>query len=314
MVRLAILGAGIMGSQHARVAAAVRDADLLYVVDPDGARAETVARAVRAQAAQTVDDVVGKIDAAVVAVPTDLHTDVGLALVEAGVHVLVEKPLAGNLADAMKLVEAADDRGVILAVGHVERFNPAILELERLVGNPLHISAIRMSPFTTRIQDSVIFDLMVHDLDIIRSLVKSPVAEVRAISRRLRSTTADLASALLTFENGVTASLTASRVSHQKIRDVGLTQDDCYISLDLIKQTVTISRIEHSEFLSEEGARYRQAGVVEIPFLEHRGEPLFLEIQEFVSAVMEARAPRVTGEDGVEALRMAHRVADVASS
>lgn len=314
MLRLAIFGAGVMGAQHARVANGLRDAELAYVVDPDPARAEAVARAVRAQVAGSIDEVIGKVDAAVVAVPSDLHAEIGLALIDAGISVLIEKPLASTVSDAVKLVDTAADRGVILAVGHVERFNPAVLELERLAGDLLHVTANRMSPYTTRIQDSVVFDLMVHDLDIVRSLVKSPVAEVRSVTRRLRSSTADLASALLTFENGVTASLTASRVSHQKIREVGLTQDDCYISLDLIRQTVTLSRIEHSEFLSDEGARYRQAGVIEIPFLEHRGEPLFLEIQEFVTAVIEGRAPRVTGEDGVEALRLAQQVVDVARS
>jgi len=308
VLRLAVVGAGIMGASHARVSVGLNGATVVSVVDPDLPRASAIAGLIGARAVASVDEILADIDAAIVATPSDLHLPVGLALIEAGKHVLIEKPLATTVADAERLVDAASRTRITLMTGHVERFNAAVLELDRLIDNPVHISASRISPYSSRVGTGVVLDLMIHDLDIVASLARSPVAEVAAVARRLRSDTEDLCSAVLRFENGVTADLTASRIGQQKIRTLAVTQTDNFVSVDLVRQDVTINRVDHSEYVSTEGARYRQTGMVEIPFLEFRGEPLLLEQQEFVRAVTTDSEPRVTGAQAIEALLLAHRV------
>lgn len=283
-------------------------AAVVGVVDPDLPRASAIAELIGARAVASLDEILADIDAAIVATPSDLHLPVGIALIEAGKHVLIEKPIATVVADAERLVDAASRTRITLMSGHVERFNPAVLELDRLIDNPLHISASRISPYSPRVGTGVVLDLMIHDLDIVASLARSPVAEVAAVARRLRSDTEDLCSTVLRFENGVTADLTASRIGQQKIRTLAVTQNDNFVSVDFMRQDVTINRVDHSEYVSTEGARYRQTGMVEIPFLEFRGEPLLLEQQEFVRAVTTDSEPRVTGAQAIEALRLAHRV------
>jgi predicted dehydrogenase len=308
MLRLGIIGAGIMGANHARLAGALRDATVTAVVDPDLGRAQRLATAVGTQVASGIDEVVDRADAAIVAVPSELHHDVALELIRSGVHVLVEKPLATTVADAEALAEAAETNGVTLMVGHVERFNPAVLELDHLLGDVVHIAAARISPYSPRIRDDVITDLMIHDLDVVRSIAGCAVVDVEAMATPVHSDVYDLASALLRFENGMTANLMASRVGQQKIRELRITQIDRHVTVDLVRQDVTVNRVEHSEFLSADGARYRQSGMVEIPFLEHQGEPLLLELQDFVRAASTGAAPRVTAADGIEALRLVGRV------
>lgn len=307
-MKLAVVGAGIMGTNHARLAANIRDVELAWVVDEDADRAGVVANHHGAQATTDVRDVAGSVDAAVVAVPTPYHRAVATTLLEAGVHVLVEKPLAADVADAEAIVAAADAAGRTLMVGHVERFNPAILALDLPMDDVAHISTQRVSPFLARIPDDVVIDLMIHDLDLVRAIAGAPVSAVHAAARAARGDVADLASAIVEFDNGAIASLEASRVGQQKIRTLEVTRTDRFVSVDLIRQDVTINRVEHSEFLASEGSRYRQTGVVEIPFLEHRGEPLELELREFARAVEDGTPPGVTGEDGLEALRLVDAV------
>lgn len=308
MTRLAVVGAGIMGANHARLAGGLRDAELACVVDPDTERVTALADALGVKSATSVHEVLDDFDAAIVATPTHGHVDVALELARAGKHLLVEKPLAPSSDEAERIVEAADAAGVVLMPGHVERFNPAVLELDNVLTDVLHVSTARISPYSPRVSVGVVLDLLIHDLDLVRAIVGGEVATVQAVTRSLRGDTEDLVSALLTFDNGVTADLTASRVGQQKIRTVSITQVENYVAVDLLRQDVTINRVDHSEFVSSEGARYRQSGVVEIPFLEQRGEPLLLEQREFVRAITAGTAPRVSGRDGVEALRLAERV------
>lgn len=312
MLSLAVVGAGVMGTNHARLSAGVRDAELRYVVDADGLRAERLAAATGAKWETCLDAVLNEIDAAIVAVPTELHHATALRLIRAGKHVLVEKPLAATIEQAEDIVEAADSAGVTLLVGHVERFNPAVLGLASLLDEVVHIHAARISPYSPRVRDGVILDLMIHDLDIARTIARSEVAEVRATARAVRSSSEDIASAILSFENGVTADLVASRVGQQKIRELSITQSDNYVAVDLLRQDVTITRVEHEEYVSSEGTRYRQTGIVEIPFLENRGEPILLEMQEFVTAIVTGRAPLVPARESLESLRLAHLVSRVA--
>jgi predicted dehydrogenase len=305
MHRLAVVGTGIMGANHARIAALHRDVELIAVVDPDTERADRLADAYGAKAFADVADCLDLVDAAVVATPTEAHHQTGLTLLGAGIHTLVEKPIASTVRQATELIDAAHRAGVTLTVGHVERFNPAVLELDNLLDQPLHITANRVSPYSARVTVGVVLDLMVHDLDIVTKLAGGSVSRLQASTLTVRSESEDLATALLEFDNGVTATLTASRIGQQKIREITVTQAETFITVDLLRQDVTINRVAHAEYLSSEGARYRQTGVVEIPFLEHRGEPLGLELDEFIRAIDERRPPRVTGEDGRAALQLA---------
>lgn len=305
MHRLGIVGTGIMGANHARIASMHRDVDLVAVVDPDLDRAVKLAESYGAAAFSDLDDCLDLVDCAIVATPTESHHPVAMALLAAGKHTLVEKPITSTVEQADDLIAAAATAGVILTVGHVERFNPAVLELDNLIRTPLHLTANRVSPYSARVTVGVVLDLMVHDLDIVAKLAGGAVRRVQASTLTVRSDSEDLATALVEFDNGVTATLTASRIGQQKIREITITQPDSFVTVDLLRQDVTINRVDHSEYLSSEGARYRQTGVVEIPFLEHRGEPLALELDEFISAIDAGRAPRVSGADGRAALQLA---------
>ncbi|MGI9577084.1 MAG: Gfo/Idh/MocA family oxidoreductase [Microthrixaceae bacterium] len=313
-LKLAVIGAGVMGTNHARVASTVAEFDLAWIVDADGERAKAAAAAHGASAETDPMAVIGQVDAAIVALPTKLHAEVAVPLLEAGVHCLVEKPLAGEVDDAQRIIDAAQASGAILAVGHVERFNPAILELDKLVGDVVHVEAQRVGPFSARVADSVVIDLMIHDLDLVRSLAGGEAESVTAISQRLHTDNEDLATALLHFDSGVTAVVTASRLGQQKTRELRITQPDSQIVVDLMRTDVTVHRVEHAEFTGPEGTVYRQQGVVEIPMVETRGEPLWLEQREFAVAINEEREPRVGGNDGLEALKLALRVVEVCRS
>ena len=312
MVDLAIVGAGVMGANHARVAMSLRDATVVAVYDPDLERAQVLADAVGAKSVPSFDDVLRLADAVVIAAPNAQHAELGLACIEAGKPVLIEKPLASTMTEARALVDAAQRRGVLLSVGHIERFNPAVLELDRLATDIVHIDAARVSPFSPRIKDDVVLDLMIHDLDIVLSLAGSVPESVQAVGQTVRTDEMDIVSAIIRFENGVTSSITASRVGQTKIRQLQITQRENFINVDLIRQDVTLSRVDHAEFLSSAGTRYRQSGVVEIPFLEHQGEPLHLELTHFVSCVLGDAQPRVTGAVGMRALDLAFRIRELA--
>jgi predicted dehydrogenase len=312
VLKIAIVGAGVMGTNHARVARSLPDVEVAYVVDADPGRAERAAAACGAQPTGDLADVLGKVDCAVVASPSSLHEEHGLRLLERGTHILIEKPIATTRDEAMRLIDTAAERDLVLQIGHVERFNPAVLELDRLSGDIVHIDAARISPYSPRVEVGVVLDLMIHDLDIVLSLADGEPVEVLAIAQRTRSSTEDLVSALVRFDNGLSASLTASRIGQNKIRTLSLTRAKDFVHVDLLRQDVTIQRVDHSEYLSDEGTRYRQTGVVELPFLEHRGEPLYLELAHFVESVRAGRPPRVTGLDGLRALELAMRVRSAA--
>lgn len=321
-MKLAVIGGGVMGANHARVANAQPAIDLVAVVDPDSARAERLASTTGAAAFADVDALLDarergalELEAAVVAVPTPFHLSTASALLRAGVHVLVEKPLAGTVAESAQLVELAQASGCTVMVGHVERFNAAVAETIRSSVDPIDVEATRAGPFSARVGDSVVLDLMIHDLDIARQIAGgASIARVQAIGHRRRTDSEDMAIALIEFDNGVTATLRASRLSQQKQRLLTVTLDEAVITADLIRQDVAITRVQHVEFLSESGSRYRQTGMVEVPFLENRGEPLAAELNEFRAAILEHRTPLVSVEDGHAAVVMAHRVLDALRS
>lgn len=311
-LKVAVVGTGIMGSNHVRVMGQLADVDLVAVVDADLDRARAAALKFGARACSSIDELPADVDAAVVAVPTSLHLETAVALIERGVSVLVEKPLAATVADAQRIIEAASSAGVVLAVGHVERFNPAVAELGALVKNPIHIGASRISPYSPRISDGVVFDLMIHDIDIVCSLAGpgDEIISVSGVGRRVHTDTEDLASVAVTFKSGLTASFMTSRLGQQKIRAIEVTQLDSVVLADLVRADVTIHRMAHHEYLGESGVSYRQSSVIEIPFIQNRGEPLVREAEDFVAAVRSGDAPRVSGTDALRAVRIATAIVE----
>ena len=309
-VRMAVIGAGIMGANHARVVKQLQTATLTAVVDQDLERAKRAAGS-ESRGVEDLEEVLSDIDAAVVAVPTKLHHQISLELIRAGKHVLIEKPMAATEEQAEEIKKEADLKGVVLAVGHIERFNPAVIELSKWVEDPVHIRIERINPFSPRILDGVVADLMIHDLDIVLSLANAAeVVYAGGIGHHVVSDTEDLASATLRFDSGLTANLTTSRLGQQKIRTIEVTQKESVVVADLLRQDITVNRMTRSEYLSEEGSRYRQSSVVEIPFLETRGEPLVLELSHFVQCVQRGETPLVDGEAGLRALNLANRVSE----
>jgi predicted dehydrogenase len=314
VTRVALVGAGIMGTNHARILPTLRGAELTLVVDHDGERGRAVANSVGAAYSADPRSVPDLADAAVVASSSQTHADVGVPLLEAGVDLLVEKPVATTIEDADRLIRAAKDNERVLMVGHIERFNPAVLELDRQIQDLLHVELTRIGPFAPRVTADVVLDLMIHDLDLALALADAEVDGVAAFGRCVRTDSLDLATALLHFVNGVTATVTASRVGQTKIRHIQLTQLANFVAVDLVRQDVTVHRVAHNEFLSEGGAGYRQTGVIEIPYLEHRGEPLWLELGHFLDCVRDRTTPRVTGLQGRRALELAMTVRALAMS
>jgi predicted dehydrogenase len=313
VVRMAIVGAGIMGTNHARLLSTIPGYEVVAVVDPNAERAAALARTVDAEVLE-LDQLAGRVDAAVIAGPSDVHAELGCPLLEAGIDLLVEKPIASTVADGLRLVNAARDNDCLLMIGHIERFNAAVVGLQNHLNEPLHFEFTRVSPYPKRISADVVVDLMIHDLDLIRMFTGSEkFPSVSAVGRAVKSDGLDVASCLLTSDAGVTATLTASRIGQNKIRSIEVTQEHNFMSADLLRQDINIHRVEHSEFVSDHGTRYSQSGVVEIPFLERTGEPLRAELEAFLHAVVNRVAPPVTGEDGLAALEFAMQISSLAS-
>lgn len=308
-LRAAVIGAGAMGRHHVRILDGFADVDLIGVVDGDAGRAAAAAAAAGpATDAYASVSALPAVDLAVVAVPTPAHLDVALELIARGTNVLVEKPLAPSPDDARRIVEAAESAGVVLAVGHVERFNPAVVALAALVDAPLHMQFERLSPYTPRIGDSVVFDLMVHDLDLACMLAGGSPERIETAGVRVFSDTLDIATALLQFPGGCVASVTSSRATQDKIRRVSVSERDRFIVADCLRQDVQIRRETTSEFLDDAGGTYRQASVTEIPYLDRRSEPLAAELRDFIGAVRGERPPSVDGRAGLLAVELARAV------
>ena len=303
-----------MGGHHARIARTTSGASVTAVVDSDPDKGRQLAAFVGAEYLPSLEGLSDKADAAIVSVPTSAHAEVGISLLEAGLDVLIEKPIAATVEEAKSLVAAADSTNRILMVGHVERFNPAVIELRRHVEGLIHIDVRRVGPFSPRITTGVALDLMIHDVDLVTWFAGGQPVQIASVTHKIRSVTEDVATCILTFETGVSAVMTASRISQSKQRQIELTQRDNVIVADLIRQQVTIHRVQHAEFVDERGAMYRQSGVIEIPYLEHQGEPLALEQRHFVECVLQRTQPTVSGEDGIAALSAAIRIRDEAIS
>ena len=307
-VRVAVVGCGEFGRNHARLYREMESAQLAGVFDTNLARAAAFAQEFQTQAFSSLQAMQGKVDAASVAVPTVAHAEVGCRLMELGMDVLVEKPMAKDLPDADALLASAKKHARILQVGHVERFNPAVLAVEPILNRPLFFEVHRLGVFTARSLDvDVIYDLMIHDLDILLALVGEPVVEVKAVGIPVLSDKVDIAHARLEFSGGAVANVTASRVSTERVRKVRFFQQHEYISLDYarrdalrvrVKQPVTEPPIQtgvQPEFAFE---KLSAAGV----------EPLRAELEAFLEAVRTRKEPKTNGTAGRAALELATRV------
>jgi len=308
-LRAGVIGVGYLGELHARKYAAAGGVDLVAVFDVDGERAKTVAAQTGCTAAESMDELLGAVDLVSIAVPTMAHAEVGTVVAAAGVHMLMEKPLAADSVSGRRLSEAAAAAGVTLQVGHLERFNPAFDDMLEVVGRPRFIECHRLSPFAGRGADTdVVFDVMIHDLDILAYLVGRPVAHVEAVGVAVLSEKVDIANARLRFEGGCIANVTASRVSLKRERKLRVFQEDGYVSIDFDARSAVVAWRDASA-----SARSHSADACVDPMqairVENRAfgeaDPLRAEIDAFVACVRDGRPPLVGPADGLAALTIA---------
>jgi len=300
-LRIAVIGVGHLGRHHARILASLPGVDLVAVVDTNRRRAEEIAAAQRTRPLFDTRDLVGEVDAVTIAVPTGLHRDIALPFLTAGVPVLVEKPMARTLAEADDMIEASAKTGALLAVGHTERFNPAVEAARPLLTDPRFIEVHRLGTFPERSLDiDVVLDLMIHDLDVVLSLVKSDVDTIDAVGVPVLTGRVDIANARVRFTNGCIANLTASRISRDRVRKIRFFQPAAYLSIDYAAQ-----KLELWKLVKGNGAMPAiEGGDVEVV----NEEPLKRELADFVAAVVSRGASAVTGADGRRALALADAI------
>ena len=318
-LRLAVVGAGRLGGFHAQKIALDDQIELIAVADPDANCRNRVASECNAGGVDDHRQLFGRVDAVVIAAPTRLHHSIGLDFIERGIHVLVEKPLAANLGEADELVSAARRSRVVLQVGHVERFNPAMTAATRYLRDPKFIEATRAGEFTFRSMDiGVVLDLMIHDLDLTLAMVRSPVRKVDALGFSVLGGHEDVANARLEFENGCVANLNASRVSPEPARRMSVWSSRAFTSIDFASRSTTV--VHPSEILLTRRFKAENLAPDEIEhyrthlFDEHLQsrtiesaavDALSLELDDFVQSILTARQPRVSGEQARDAVAVA---------
>jgi predicted dehydrogenase len=304
-LRVGVVGVGALGQHHARIYATLPQVALVGVADPRPGRAEEISRPYGAQAYADYRELFGKVDAVSIATPTTLHAEIGEQFLNQGISVLVEKPISHSLADADRLIRAAEAGGCVLQVGHLERFNPAILAVREIVNRPRFFEAHRMGVFSPRSLDiDVILDLMIHDLDIISLLVPSPVVQIEAVGIAILSKRIDIANARIQFGDGCVANVTASRVSMEKIRKLRFFQAREYISIDYTRQDVAVFRLDRPPAGTSQ--------IVSQKLTPERREPLDAELRSFLDAVRGKVPVACTGAEGRKTLELALQVLDKA--
>lgn len=292
-IKAGVAGTGSMGRNHARCFSVLEGVELAAIYDQDIERARAVADEFGGVAVNSLEELAERAQAISVAVPTVAHREVGVKLMELGSDVLMEKPIANSLEDARALIEKSNELGRIFQVGHIERFNPVMKELESRLNEPKFIEAHRLSPFPNRSMDiGVVLDVMIHDLEIILHLVKSPIESIDAVGVNVLTHREDIANARIRFENGCVANVTASRISPERMRKLRVFQGDCYLSLDYQGQS--------GEMYWKDGMEIKKSEVA-----VERDEPLKLELAAFVECVAQGGTPAVTGQAGADALDVA---------
>jgi predicted dehydrogenase len=319
-MRIGVVGTGHLGRFHTKIYSQLDEAELVGVYDLNQDKAKRVAQEFGTNCFSELEQLLKEIEAASLVVPTSSHFEVGKEILENGIHLLIEKPISQSVEQAEKLVALAKEKNLTLQVGHIERFNPAFLAIENLKLNPKFIESHRLAQFSPRGTDvAVVLDLMIHDIDLILSLVKSEVEDIQAASTSVITESEDIANARLTFENGTVANITASRISANHMRKIRLFQKNSYISLDLLHKEVEIYRLVNLKDYSLKDEKSstiigkiptEQLGktiLYEKPKIEDK-DMLSLEISSFLEAIKNKQKPKVTGEDGKKALEVALRI------
>lgn len=318
--RAGVVGTGSIGRNHARILAELDTCEFTAIYDTNQATAREIAAKHGAKVCSSMAEFVGLVDAATIATPTASHSEIGTALLEAGKHVLVEKPITETTADARALAELATKRGLVLQVGHIERFNPVLSALESRLRHPRFIEVSRLSPYPGRSIDiGVVLDLMIHDLEIILHLVKSPLQSVDAVGVPVLSRGEDIANVRLRFQSGCVANITASRISQDKLRKIRLFQEDAYVSLDYQNQSGYLLRLaaddeKESSLLGKVFGLATDASIVtefagrrivREPVEVEKGEPLKRELSAFIDCARAGAQPKVGGREATAALELA---------
>jgi len=315
-LRVGVIGVGHMGQHHTRVLGLLKDVELYGIADINVTRGLDLASKYQVRFFEDYRELLTCVDAVCIAVPTCLHYEVGLACLNAGVHVLIEKPIAANLQQAEALVNAAAENHCILQVGHIERFNPAFQELGNVLKTEdlLALESHRMSPHSQRGNDvSVVLDLMIHDLDLLLDLTASPVVKLTASGTKAnQSGQLDYVTATLGFGDGAIATLTASKVTHRKIRNISAHCQKALIEADFLENEILIHRQTTADYTTNYGqVLYRQDGLIEKVYTSQI-EPLYAELDHFVSCIRGGNSPSVGGEQALQALRLATLVEQMA--
>ena len=312
-LKMGVIGVGNMGRHHVRILSLLKDIELVGVADANLARGIEIASQYQTHFYEKYEEMLPHVDAVCIAVPTKLHHEVGSTCLKAGVHVLIEKPIAASIAEAESLVNLAAETGCILQVGHIERFNPAFKELSKVVQTEkiVALEARRLSPYSDRANDvSVVLDLMIHDIDLLLELSASPVIKLTASgSANANSRNLDYVTANFGFANGVIATLTASKVTHRKIRCLAAHCENSLIETDFLQNEILIHR--HQPSLPTPQGMYKQDGITEKVYTSNI-EPIYAEIEHFVHCIRGGQRPSVGGEQALKALRLASLIEQMA--
>ncbi|MEI0603193.1 Gfo/Idh/MocA family oxidoreductase [Brachyspira alvinipulli] len=309
-VNISLIGVGRMGQFHLNVINQINQINLSGIYDENKNHLDEISQKYNIKKFNSIDEAIDNADAVIIATPTIYHFEIAKKAVEKGKHVLVEKPMTETYAQALELEEIVKKNNVILQVGHVERFNGAVQELHHIIEKPYLIEARRLAPFTPRITDvGVVFDIMIHDLDIVTSLVKKPIIKFSASGKRIRTNNEDIASALLEFEDETIATISASRVTQEKIRTLAISTEEAYFILDYATQDITIHRqaMSQSNIKTSVGINYKQESIIERVFI-HRDNPLKLEDEHFANCILGKDQIFVSIEDDVNTIKLTEEI------
>lgn len=309
-MRLGVAGVGRMGGYHVNVIKQIANATLIGVYDVDAAKRTTIAEKYDVAAFDSFSALLDEVEGVIIAVPTHLHFELGMEALKRGKHVLIEKPITVEVANARKLVSTAKKKKLILQVGHVERFNGAVQELRNITNAPQLIEVRRLAPYTPRINDvGVVLDLMIHDLDIIMNLVDEPIVKLEASGTCVFTEYEDVASAMMQFEGGTIACINASRATQEKIRTLAISEADAYVFLNYATQDIEIHRQSSSKstVAFKEGINYRQESTIERVFI-HRNNPLLLEVEHFIACVRGEETPMVLPEKDIVTIDLTNKI------
>lgn len=304
-IRCAVIGVGYLGQFHAEKYASLEQCELVAVVDPDSKRANEIAKKYDCLAFTDYNDLLGKIDAVSIVAPTQLHFSIAKDMLNHGIHVLVEKPITTTIEQADELIKLASDKKLLLQVGHLERFNPAVLALKEFISKPLFIESQRIAPFTPRGTDvNVVLDIMIHDIDLICSMMQVPLTSISASGIPVLTKEIDICNARLEFANGAVANVTASRAGLKTERKMRIFSEDAYISMNLHDKKLSVYK---------KGNGFMFPGIPNIKVKKHKfpkGDAILAEIEAFLGSIIHHKPALVTGEDGKHALKIAHEITE----